>query len=152
MKTNTRSGARCFRALTSVLPAMGLALAISNLASAQITLPVIDSATVDYTAKTLTLSGASFGAGPKVSVGAVSLTVSSSSATKIVAAFPAAAPPSGFTPGDYLIPVPFNASLPTAGVLTLGAAGPVGPIGPAGPQGPAGAKGATGATGPAGPT
>jgi|SRR5579872_5979886 len=59
----------------AVLAVLGLMLVGANSASAQFTLGVIDSATVDYTGKTLTIVGTGFGAGPRVSVGAVNLTV-----------------------------------------------------------------------------
>ena len=135
--------------LFAVLAALGLLLIGSTPANA---LAIIDSAAVDYTAKTLTIAGSGFGAAPKVTVGTVNLTVSSASATKIVAAFPAASPPSGFTPGSYLLTITFNSGIPAVSVVGLGAVGPAGPMGPAGPQGPAGPKGATGSQGPAGAT
>lgn len=151
MKTSVRCAARRSLGLAPTLAILSFALTISHLADAQ-SLGVIESATVNLTAKTLTLSGTSFGSSPKVSVGAVSLTVSSASSTKIVAAFPAASPPSGFTPGDYLVTVSFKTGLPAVSVVTMGAAGPAGPIGPQGPAGAQGPVGATGSQGPAGAT
>jgi len=133
-----------------------------NVGQAQILAP-ITSATVS--GNTLTINGSSFGAGPKVTVGTAVLTTSSSSSTKIVATFPASSPATGFTPGDYALTITYSsATLPSVGVVTLGATGPqgpqgpfgpqgpAGPAGPAGPQGPAGAKGNTGSTGPQGAT
>ena len=65
--------------------------------------PVIDSAVVDCTANTLSITGSGFSTGPTVTVGTVALTTSSSSSTQIIATFPASSPPCQFTAGDYLL-------------------------------------------------
>jgi len=129
---------------------------------------VIESTAVNYTAKTLTITGTGLGEAPKVSIGAVVLTTSASSPTSIIAAFPNASPPSSFTSGDYLVTIAFKEpTRPKTAIVTLGAvgpqgppgstgatgtAGPPGPQGATGPQGPQGAAGATGQQGPIGPS
>jgi hypothetical protein len=121
-----------------------------NVAQAQILAP-ITSATVS--GNTLTINGSSFGAGPKATIGTVALATSSASRTKIVATFPASSPATGFTPGDYALTITYtSATLPSVGVVTLGATGPQGPQGPFGLQGPAGPAGAQGSAGPQGAT
>ncbi len=123
--------------------------------------PIITSAVVNYTNKTLTIAGTSFGTGATVALGSVTLTVQTATATQIVAGFPAASPPSGFTPGTYFLDVSFNRGGIAVFAVALGTAGPIGPAGPQGPvgatgpigsAGPAGAKGATGAAGATGAT
>src|ERR1700747_2898485 len=66
-------------------------------------LPEINSAVVNYTSKTITLTGTKFGLGPMVNFDAMPLNVQTATATQIVAAFPSASPPSNFTPGTYFL-------------------------------------------------
>src|ERR1700730_15380299 len=114
--------------------------------------PVVDSAVVNCTANTLTITGSGFSTGPTVTVGTVALTTSSSSSTQIIATFPASSPPCQFTPGDYLLQVTAAAGGPPAqGIVTMGAVGPQGPPGPAGPQGVRAVHGPAGPQGPEGP-
>ena len=113
--------------------------------------PIIESAVVNSTAGTVTIHGLGFATSkkPTVFLGAVQLTVTSFSATTIVASTAAVT-----TPGSYLLTVD-GALLPGLFEVTLGAVGPQGAMGLQGPiglTGPAGAKGATGATGPLGLT
>jgi hypothetical protein len=112
--------------------------------------PIINSAVVDYTKKTITLTGTSFGLSPAVNFDAMALTVQTATTTQIVAAFPAASPPSSFTPGTYFLYVKFSNYTVAVFTVDLGAVGPVGPAGPQGPQGPIGPPGGTGSQGPAG--
>jgi hypothetical protein len=120
--------------------------------------PIINSAVVDYGNKTITISGANFGLGPVITLGGVTLAVQTATSTQLVANFPAASPPSGFTPGTYFLKVKFNSDDPAFFVVALGAVGPAGPSGPQGPpgapgqQGPAGAPGVQGPAGPPGPS
>jgi hypothetical protein len=133
-------------------------------------LPLVISATVDYTHNTLTINGQNFGSSPNVTLDALAFTATSSSPNQIVANFPSGKVPSSFIPGTYFLTVTFRNQLPSVFAVDIGAngavgpAGPagapgatgaVGPVGPAGPQGiqgPFGPVGATGATGPAGAT
>ena len=138
------------RIFTASMAFSSLAFIHPNLAKSA---AVINSAVVNYTAQTLTIKGTGFGEEPKVSVGTVALTISSSSVDSIIAVFPAASPPSSFAPGDYRLTVVFKEPpQPGTASVTLGAVGPQGPPGAAGPVGPTGATGATGPVGPQGPT
>jgi hypothetical protein len=115
-------------------------------------LPLVISATVDYTHNTLTISGQNFGASPTVTLDALTFPAQSpSSSTQIVANFPSGKAPSNFTPGTYFLTVTFKNQLPTIFGVDIGANGAVGPAGPAGAQGSPGVAGATGPAGPAGP-
>jgi microcystin-dependent protein len=122
-------------------------------------LPLVISATVDYTHNTLTITGQNFGSGPAVTLDNLSFTTVSAASNQIqiVANFPSGQPASSFTPGTYFLTVAFKNQLPTIFEVAIGASGSQGPAGiqgPAGPQGvagPAGATGATGAMGPPGP-
>jgi hypothetical protein len=109
-------------------------------------LPLVISATVDYTHNTLTISGQNFGSNPAVTLDAMSFPAQSpSSSSQIIANFPSGKAASSFTPGTYFLTVTFKNQLPSIFGVALGANGAVGPAGPAG------APGAAGATGPAGP-
>jgi hypothetical protein len=109
-------------------------------------LPLVISATVDYTHNTLTISGQNFGSSPNVTLDSLAFpTQSPSSSSQIVANFPSGKAPSSFTPGTYFLTVTFRNQLPTIFGVDIGANGA------AGPPGPAGATGAVGVTGPAGP-
>jgi len=116
---------------------------------------VILAAQPQFPANTVTITGTNFGTGtPSVSLDGSALTVTSSSATRIVAKLPAS-----IAPGSYLLAVKAakkgkeddEEGDSATFVLTLGAVGPQGPIGPIGPQGPVGPQGVTGATGAQGP-
>src|SRR5205807_1985952 len=85
-----------------LLAVIAMSLICPNLADADL-LAVVTSTTVS--GNILTITGAGFGGGPKVTVGGAALTITSASATKIVAAFPVASPVSSFTPGDYLLTI-----------------------------------------------
>lgn len=110
-------------------------------------LPVVISATVDYTHNTLTISGQNFGSSPSVTLDALAFPtqIGASTGTQIVANFPSGKAPSSFTPGTYFLTVTFKNQLPTIFGVDIGANGA------AGTAGPAGAPGVAGATGPAGP-
>ena len=113
--------------------------------------PLIEKAVVNSTAGTVTIEGSGFATSkkPTVFLGGVQLTVTSFSATTIVASTAAVT-----TPGSYLLVVNDDV-LPGLFEVTLGAVGPQGAMGlqgPIGPAGPAGATGAAGSIGPAGAT
>jgi len=108
-------------------------------------LPLVISATVDYSHNTLTISGQNFGSNPTVTLDSLGFPTQSSASSQIVAGFPSGKAPGSFTPGTYFLTVTFKNQLPTIFAVALGANGAPGP------QGPAGAPGVTGATGPAGP-
>jgi hypothetical protein len=129
-------------------------------------LPLVISATVDYTHNTLTISGQNFGSNPAVTLDSMAFPAQiPSSSSQIVANFPAAKTPSSFIPGTYFLTVTFKNQLPTVFAVDIGASGAqgpagapgaagatgaIGPAGPAGPQGIPGSFGPVGATGPAG--
>jgi hypothetical protein len=117
---------------------------LTSAAQAQ-SFPLINSATIDYTTKTITIAGTNFGSSPAVTFDAMALTVQTATNTQIVAAFPSASPPSSFTPGTYFLNIRFSNGRIAVFAVALGA------VGPPGPQGPQGLTGATGATGPPGP-
>jgi Protein of unknown function (DUF1566)/Collagen triple helix repeat (20 copies)/IPT/TIG domain len=141
-------------------------------------LPLVISATVDYTHTTLTVTGQNFGSHPVVTLDKLAFPTVSSSSNQIVAAFPATSPPASFLPGTYFLTLQYRDQLPsiftvdigangargpqgTPGVPgpqglqgvpgTTGAPGTIGPIGAPGPMGSAGSPGATGAPGSTGP-
>ena len=109
--------------------------------------PVITGASVDAHG-TLVISGTGFGAAPIVRVATASLVVQSSTATQIVATFPANAPITSLVSGTYLLTVVFKSGLFALFVAQVGSgAGVAGPQGVPGPQGPPGANGAPGSPG-----
>src|SRR5450432_2258720 len=114
-------------------------------------LPLVISATVDYTHGTLTISGQNFGSTPAVILDSLAFPTQSSASAKIVANFPSGKAPSSFTPGTYFLTVQFRNQLPTIFAVDIGASGAQGPAGPAGAPGAPGAQGAPGPAGPAGP-
>jgi Protein of unknown function (DUF1566)/Collagen triple helix repeat (20 copies)/IPT/TIG domain len=120
-------------------------------------LPLIVSATVNYTNKTLTITGQNFGSSASVTLDSMTFPTMSSSSSQIVADFPNSTPPSSFTPGTYFLTLQFKNQLPAVFAVDIGANGPAGPAGGSGPVGPQGAQGiqgltgATGATGAMGP-
>ncbi len=111
-------------------------------------LPLVISATVDYTHSTLTINGQNFGSSPAVTLDALAFSTQSSASSQIVANFPSGKAPSSFTPGTYFLTVTFKNQLPTIFGVDIGANGAPGPAGAAGPPG---VQGATGPAGPAGP-
>ena len=135
------------------LTALGMTalLGLLSFGSRAAGLPLVISATVDYTHNTLTISGQNFGSHPSVTLDALAFPTQSSASSQIVANFPGGKTPSSFTPGTYFLTVTFKDQLPTIFGVDIGANGAVGPAGPAGVTGAQGAAGAQGATGPAGP-
>ena len=113
-------------------------------------LPLVISATVDYTHNTLTISGQNFGSSPTVTLDSLPFPTQSSASSQIVANFPSGKAPSSFTPGTYFLTVQFKNQLPTIFAVDIGANGAPGPVGPAGAQGSTGVAGAPGPVGPAG--
>jgi Collagen triple helix repeat (20 copies) len=113
-------------------------------------LPLVISATVDYTHNTLTISGQNFGSNPAVTLDSLAFTTQPSSSTQIVANFPSGNLPSSFTPGTYFLTLQFRNQLPAIFAVDIGANGAVGPAGPAGPTGAVGITGPAGPIGPAG--
>jgi Collagen triple helix repeat (20 copies) len=129
-------------------------------------LPLVISATVDYTHGSLTVTGQNFGSNPTVTLDALVFPTQASASSQIVASFPSDKAPSSFTPGTYFLTVRFKNQFPAIFAVDIGANGAVGPAGPTGamgvqglqgvagpvgPQGLQGPAGATGATGPQGP-
>ena len=115
-------------------------------------LPLVISATVDYTHNTLTISGQNFGSSPSVTLDALAFPAQiPSSSSQIVANFPSGKAPSSFTPGTYFLTVTFKNQLPTIFGVDIGANGATGPTGAQGPAGPPGVDGAPGPAGPSGP-
>jgi hypothetical protein len=133
------------------LTALGLTAVFGFLASMAHAagLPLVVSATVDYTHNTLTISGQNFGSNPAVTLDSLAFPTQSSASSQIVANFPSGRAPGSFTPGTYFLTVTFRNQLPTIFGVAIGANGAPGP---AGPPGAAGAPGVAGATGPAGPS
>jgi hypothetical protein len=144
---------RILALLLSTFVSLGLAAPKAQAAG----LPVINSATVDYTHNTVTITGQNFGSSPTVTLDSITFLTMSSASKQIVADFPSTTPPSSFTPGTYFLTVTFRNQLPTLFAVDIGANGPQGPQGVAGPPGPQGLQGtqglagATGASGPMGP-
>src|ERR1700761_6274698 len=126
-----------------------LSIAVHSSPASAAGLPLVISATVDYSHATLTISGQNFGSSPSVTLDALSFPSQSSTSTQVVASFPSGRAPSSFTPGTYFLTVTFKNQLPTIFGVDIGANGPAGAVGPAGAPGAAGAQGATGPAGPA---
>src|SRR5437879_373208 len=149
--------ARSFGApLSAMLISAFLTMAVST--SAQATaLPLIVSATVDYTNKTLTITGQNFGTSPIITMDSLTFPTLSSSSNQIVGNFPSDRSPSSFAPGTYFLTLQFRNQVPAVFTVDIGANGTPGPIGPQGIQGPQGVAGTNGANGkdggvgPAGP-
>jgi Collagen triple helix repeat (20 copies) len=137
-----------------IFAALGMAalLGLLSFGSEAAGLPVVISATVDYTHNTLTISGQNFGSNPSVTLDALAFSTPSgaSTGTQIVANFPSGKAPSSFTPGTYFLTVTFKNQLPTVFGVDIGANGAVGPAGPGGTQGSPGVAGPTGPAGPVG--
>jgi hypothetical protein len=113
-------------------------------------LPLVISATVDYSHNTLTISGQNFGSNSAVTLDSLAFATQSSASSQIVANFPAGKAPSSFDPGTYFLTVTFKNQLPTIFAVDIGGSGAQGPVGPAGaasapgPAGPAGPQGTPG--------
>jgi len=142
--------------LFGVTASVGLAFSPARAAG----LPLIVSTTVNYTQKTLTITGQNFGSAASVTLNSQTFPTMSASSSQVVASFPNGTPPSSFTPGTYFLTLTFKNQLPTIFTVDIGASGAPGPAGPPGPQGspglagapgPAGATGAQGLPGAAGP-
>jgi hypothetical protein len=133
------------------LVAVGIALmgALSPAAQAA-GLPLIVSATVDYTHNTLIISGRNFGSAPMVTLDSITFPTQSSAGSQVVASFPADKAPSSFVPGTYFLTLLFRNQLPAIFAVDIGANGAPGPVGPAGTPGTPGAQGPAGNPGPAG--
>jgi len=124
-------------ALLLLIPALSFAL----------TPVAINSASINYTAHTITAVGSGFctGALPAVTFNTTRLTVTSAcSASVVVASLPAQAA------GSYRLIIANSSGASTTFYLTYGAVGPQGPMGLTGATGAKGATGATGAQGPIG--
>ena len=65
-------------------------------------LPLVISATVDYTHSTLTINGQNFGSSPAVTLDALAFSTQSSASSQIVANFPSGKAPSSFYAGNLL--------------------------------------------------
>src|ERR1700722_11435598 len=113
--------------------------------------PVVISTTVDSTHNTLIVNGQNFGGNAIITLGSIKFTTVSTSSTQILGSFPAANPPSSFSPGTYFLTLQFTNQLPSIFTVVIGSVGAPGPHGPAGPAGTAGATGPAGTQGPAGP-
>ena len=134
------------------LVAIGIALMGALSSPAQSAgLPLIVSATVDYTHKTLVISGSNFGSAPMVTLDSITFPTQSSAGTQIVASFPNDKAPSSFVPGTYFLTLLFRNQLPAIFAVDIGANGATGPAGPPGTPGTPGAQGPAGSPGPAGP-
>ncbi len=115
---------------------------------------IISNTKVNTSANTITIAGSGFSTKvkPAVNLGGTNLSVSSFTATSIVASLGSLT-----APGTYLLTVTSGITFAAADV-TLGAVGPQGPqgltgaTGAAGPAGQTGPTGAMGQAGPAGPT
>jgi hypothetical protein len=119
------------------------------LAVAASSVPVVQSAFINYLTNQVTLTGSNFEpskTGPTVLFEGVAVTVTSFSNTQIVAALPAA-----ITPGTFDLTVTNSSGNSVVFDLTYGATGPQGPAGAAGPTGAQGPAGPIGTTGPQGP-
>jgi hypothetical protein len=144
---------KIYALLLSTLTLVGLVTTRAQAAG----LPLVISATVDYTHKTVTITGQNFGSSPTVTLDSMTFMTMTAASKQIVADFPNTSPPSSFTPGTYFLTVTFRNQFPTIFAVDIGANGPQGPQGVAGPagsqglQGTQGLTGATGATGPMGP-
>ena len=114
-------------------------------------LPLVISATVDYSHNTLTVNGQNFGSNPAVTLDSLAFPTQSSGSAKIIASFPSGKAPASFVPGTYFLTVTFKNQLPTIFAVDIGGSGAQGPAGPAGAPGAPGVAGAPGPAGPAGP-
>lgn len=119
------------------------------LALAASSVPVVQSAFINYLTNQVTLTGSNFEpskTGPTVLFDGTALAVTSFSNSQVVATLP-----SGVSPGTFNLTVTNSSGNNVVFDLTYGAIGPQGPAGPAGPTGVQGPAGPIGATGPQGP-
>lgn len=108
--------------LSALLISAFLTLAVN--APAQATgFPLIISATVDYTHKTLTITGQNFGSSPTITLDSLTFPTLSSASSQIVGNFPSGSPPSSFTPGTYFLTLQFRNQLPAVFAVAIGANG-----------------------------
>jgi len=114
--------------------------------SAFAAVPIVNSSSATSALTSITINGSNFSGGTAfVTLGSYpTLTVTSQTATQLIANLPA-----GVTAGSYTLSVQIGSSK-TNSTSSVAAIGTIGPTGPAGAQGPAGATGASGATGAAG--
>src|SRR5580704_10410085 len=105
---SARSGA----SLTAMFISAFLTVAVGVPAQAA-GLPLIISATVNYSQNTVTITGQNFGSSPTVTLDSMTFPTMSSASKQIVADFPNTTPPSSFTPGTYFLTVTFKNQLPT---------------------------------------
>jgi hypothetical protein len=132
-------------------------LALSVLAPSRadaLGLPIITSATVNYSNATLTVTGQNFGNSPAVTLSNINFPIvpGAASSTKVVASFPSDMPPASFTAGTYFLTIQYRNQLPSLFSVDIGANGAPGPQGAPGAAGAAGAQGPQGVAGPAGAT
>jgi hypothetical protein len=132
-------------------------LAFSTLAPSRanaLGLPIITSATVNYSDGTLTVTGQNFGSSPVVTLASINFPTvpGATSSTKVVASFPGGMPPASFTAGTYFLTIQYRNQLPSLFSVDIGANGAPGPQGAPGPAGPAGAQGVQGIAGAVGAT
>src|SRR5437660_1659872 len=104
-------------------------LALPNSTAAQANPPLVISATVDYTNKTLTIAGQNFGNSPIITVDSLTFPTLSSSSNQIIGNFPSGIAPSSFTPGTYFLTLQFRNQLPAVFTVDIGAnGGPRAPV------------------------
>src|SRR5206468_3617426 len=122
---STVGGCMTTRGLGAPLSAMLISafLALANSTPAQANPPLVISATVDYTQKTLTINGQNFGSTPTITLGAMTLpTKPGASGNLIVGNFPSNMPPSG----TYFLTVRFTNQAPAVFVVDIDADGATG--------------------------
>jgi len=85
-----------------------LLLVLPVAAFAQPGQPHIDSAKVNFISNRLTILGTGFDDNPVVTLGSVTLSILSSTASEVDAVFPTAQPASSFSPGTYLLTATFT--------------------------------------------
>lgn len=125
---------RIFGLLLSTLILLGLLAPKAQAAG----LPIVTSATVDYTHMTLTITGQNFGSNPVVTLDKLSFPTVSTSTNQIVANIPSGSPPTTLTPGTYFLTLQYRNQFPSIFTVDIGANGPQGIQGAAGPSGPTG--------------
>src|SRR5881392_1297333 len=103
--------ARSFSASLSAMLTSAF-LALANSTPAQANPPLVISATVDYTQKTLTINGQNFGTSPIITVDSLTFPALSSASNQIVGNFPSGVSPASFTPGTYFLTLKFTNQLP----------------------------------------
>jgi hypothetical protein len=148
--TIKKQGVKIMRILAALT--LSALLGLPSLGSQAAGLPVVISATVDYTHNTLTISGQNFGSNPSVTLDGLAFPAQiPSSSSQIVANFPSGKAPTSFVPGTYFLTLQFRNQWPAIFAVDIGANGAPGPAGPPGAPGSSGVAGAPGPAGPAGP-